>query len=861
KLALEFIKCIREARLDDPVAKLSEEVLYRLRHPPHTPPEPLSPLQKHSITNYFALENASIRAFEEVRASEIKTFNVAEQDLLHFDAVEKLIAKITGVESVQHDMCWDSCQAFTGPLEDDLRCSQCGKHRYDQHILKHKGKLVSRKFHTILLGPLLQAIYRDPQSAEDLAYRVLKTHEVLEAAIANNRIVEVYDDYISGSDYIQSLLEKKIRDEDILIMSSLDGAQLFESQASDCWIYIWVILEYSPDKRYKKQYVYPGGFIPGPNKPKNVDSFLFPGYHHVSALQREGLEIYNAWEQRQYTSFVHHYLATADGPGLVYFNGMCGHCGQNGCRLYCGVRGRRKTHGKTYYPALAKPDSPTYKVKGSDHATVLVQDLPPAASTEYYRNLKMVVSARSETAYDKARRYTGITKPSILIGLQPEHTLEVPRCLAPDQMHLAALLATLHIDLWRGEIDNGLFDDPRLWPFSIFLDDDVWTAHGLDVEALGLHIPGLLDAKPRNVKENHTSGYKTWEFIIWFYGECPGLLYELLPLEYWKHFCKLVRGFRLISQHLITLDELREAQNCFLSWYEDYERLYYGHREDRLHFVRQSVHQVTHLVEETIKKGPPICYAQWTMERTIGNLGQEIRQPSQMYENFSRQGVRRCMKNALRGMMKEFDPPTKVSSLANDLGNGYLLLRARDRYKMYPKGREFGALARYMGCQPHKIRRWARLQLPNGHITRCAWRENASRHANIRIARNVRFEVNGHARLGEVIYYTQVRLPSTHVDAPNEVRTVALIWPYSNPDPNLLEWSSQTLWSCRHLGEASTTVIEVTQIKALVGMLPHSPTIPSTGVAEARFHMLEKPGFDVATYAGPDESDPEQEDD
>jgi len=68
-------------------------------------------------------------------------------------------------------------------------------------------------------------------------------------------------------------------------MLSLNGAQLYEHKASDCWIYIWVIFDHAPHLQYKKKHVLPGGFIPG--KPKIVDSFLFPGLHHVSALQSE----------------------------------------------------------------------------------------------------------------------------------------------------------------------------------------------------------------------------------------------------------------------------------------------------------------------------------------------------------------------------------------------------------------------------------------------------------------------------------------------------------------------------------------------------------------------------------------------
>jgi hypothetical protein len=72
-------------------------------------------------------------------------------------------------------------------------------------------------------------------------------------------------------------------------MLLIDSTQLYESKQSDCWIYIWVLLDLAPDLRYKKKYVLPGGFIPGPKKPKNMDSFVYTGLHHLSALQKDGL--------------------------------------------------------------------------------------------------------------------------------------------------------------------------------------------------------------------------------------------------------------------------------------------------------------------------------------------------------------------------------------------------------------------------------------------------------------------------------------------------------------------------------------------------------------------------------------------
>ncbi|KAI0714307.1 hypothetical protein C8T65DRAFT_543183, partial [Cerioporus squamosus] len=70
-------------------------------------------------------------------------------------------------------------------------------------------------------------------------------------------------------------------------------------------------------------------------KPKNLDSFLFPGLYHLAAIQREGLLIWNAAEQRLVRSNIYLYLATADSPAMAYLNGLVGHNGAHGCRLYC----------------------------------------------------------------------------------------------------------------------------------------------------------------------------------------------------------------------------------------------------------------------------------------------------------------------------------------------------------------------------------------------------------------------------------------------------------------------------------------------------------------------------------------------
>ena len=203
---------------------------------------------------------------------------------------------MTGVVSVLDDMCINSCTAFTGPLSDLDTCPYCSERRFEVR----SGKSYPRKQAcTIPLGPQIQALRRSPEGAAELGYRDRKTAEVLRAYNeAENADNLVYDDIFSGND-VQTLCDRlSLTVDDITVSFSLDGAQLYVSKKSDTWIAIWIIDDYDPTTRYKKRRVLPALIVPGPNKPKNIDSFLFRSFYHVSALQREnngaGLRVWDA---------------------------------------------------------------------------------------------------------------------------------------------------------------------------------------------------------------------------------------------------------------------------------------------------------------------------------------------------------------------------------------------------------------------------------------------------------------------------------------------------------------------------------------------------------------------------------------
>ncbi|KAG2348889.1 hypothetical protein BDR05DRAFT_973113 [Suillus weaverae] len=721
KETMEYILALRNASLEDPIAKLDDTALERLRNPPREPVVIDSPSIRHSISSYLALEHTSQEAYNRIQRSTKLNFAGAAgvDEILSFYSVEKIIAQYTGVESIKHDMCPKSCLAFTGPFAALESCPMCDTSWWDQ------ARLRATNGHT---------------------------KEVL-ADLTQTGEIPVFDDIAMGHDTIGAVLDGDIKENDIVLMVSLDGAQLYESKQSDCWMYIWVVVNLSPDKRYRKAHVHPGGFIPGPNKPKNLDSFLVIGLHHLAALQNEGLVIWDSSRDVTFTSDLYLIFTTADGPGLVYWDGMVGHSGKNGCRVYCSVLGRCKPNGTHYYPALLKPLGQC--APGSDH---------PDISTE-----------------------TGITRLPLILGLKPSCCLGIPHCNLSD----------LLVALWRGTIDCGVTDDVATWDWAILQDADTWSAHG----------------------------ESTWEFQLHTFGLGPALLYNVLPEPYWMNYCKLVRGFQLMCQHSITVQHIREAQELLCTWEYKFEHLYYRRRQDRIHFIRPCIHQTNHLIAETVQKGPPICYAQWTMERTIGNLGQEIRQPACPYANLSQEGVRRCQVNTLLSIMPELDEPAKLLPAgAVDLGDGFALLRKRDKYTFSPVGGAAQAILNYLG---------------DGCPLPCI-KQMFKPLDQTRMSRNVK------VRFGEVLYFIRLSVQADFDDEHDWCwQDVAVVQLFSLPNADLLRLSLHTIISCSKLEEIC--VIDVKQVLSVVAMIPHNPRLPAGLMEEGeRFFMLEKPRLDLS---------------
>ncbi|KAF7371937.1 hypothetical protein MVEN_00051600 [Mycena venus] len=765
KTALAFIAAVKKASLDN--GDLDSDVVSRLRKPATKPPDISDPADLHLLRNFIATTHI----------------------------IKKKVAEWSGVVPILSHMCPNSCMAFTGPWSERDTCRFCGAARYDPIT----GR--PQEFHTIApLGPQLQALYGHPESAKKMHYRREKTAEILATMDANGQLdIPVYEDYIHGRDYLEAVICGDIKDTDIVIIGSIDGAQLYRNKQSDCWISIYIIGEMSPLGRFKIGAIFPDSFIPGPKKPKHLDSFKFPGVHHLAALQKEGMQIWDAYDDKVVTSRPFLLMETADGPGMTGLNGLVGHHGVYGCRLYCPLKGRNKEGKPHYYPVMTCPTG----YAPHSHPDVDPKSLPQPSETEYHDNLQYLLGSVDENDYKERRKMTGICKPSLFSALPRKHRLGIPGCFPADIMHLGMNWTDVVLSLFRGTIQCEKPDSKDSWDFAVLVGD-VWKAHGKEVADATPYLPGSFDRPPRNPAEKMSSGYKAWEFLLYVVGLGPALFYKVLPYEHYRHFCKGAAVFRCFGQYRIPVEMLRQCHKLAIEYIAEFETLYFEGMPERIHFVRQSIHAFSHLGPEAIRVGPASLYSELPMERTIGNLGREIRSHSQPYANLSERGLRRSQVNALYGMFPHLDPhlekPLPCGSI--DLGDGFVLLRAKDEHGHELEGE---------------------------------------------VARAIMY--SGKHQIAEVQFYFWAKFDDAE-------HALALVDWYSEPCPNLLEHSYGTLWSCGYEPGKHLAVIPVQSILSVVAMIPHN-----VGEEALRYFLVEKPGLDMISLAGYQEADDAQMDD
>ncbi|KAM6492088.1 hypothetical protein JOM56_011812 [Amanita muscaria] len=410
-------------------------------------------------------------------------------------------------------------------------------------------------------------------------------------------------------------------------------------------------------------------------------------------------------------------------------------------------------------------------------------------------------------------------------------------------MHLLFInLGELLVPLWRGILPCDPSDDKSTWDW-VKLTGDTWLEHGKLVAAATRYFPSSFHRPPRNPAEKISSGYKATEYYLYLFGLGPALFRLVLPKKYWKHFCKLVHAVHIITQRQISQTQIREAHYYFTQFVEQYEHMYYQRRMERLHFCRPCLHTLLHTAPEATRVGPGAYLTQFTMERAIGDLGGDIRQPSNIYGNLCQIALRQSQINAMKALCPELDPTANISipAYSLDVGHGYILLCPRDRRAITLSGSEREKVYDMIGRDT--VRRWGRLRLPNGQVARSRYKESRNTQLPQRISRNVKLKLNTELRYGEVLFFF------SDETADQVISCYALVSVYGPPNADLLEESSHALRACPYYGDENLHLIHFRSILSVVSMQP-LPTCRDDVGLDSHFFVVEKSGIDDTELTG-----------
>ncbi|KAJ7097464.1 hypothetical protein C8R44DRAFT_835053 [Mycena epipterygia] len=183
-------------------------------------------------------------------------------------------------------------------------------------------------------------------------------------------------------------------------------------------------------------------------------------------------------------------------------------------------------------------------------------------------------------------------------------------------MHLVweNVIKTL-ILLWAGE-HKGMDEGSG----SYHLSPTVFEAIGAAGKASGDTIPSYFGPRvPDIVKERYYFIADTWS--IWTMSLGPILLRQRFqnPI-YYTHFVSLVRLLHLCLQFEILNADIDTIETGMAAWVEEFEKLYYQYKLDRLPVCTLPIHGLLHIAPSIRIVGPSWCYWAYPMERFCGSL-------------------------------------------------------------------------------------------------------------------------------------------------------------------------------------------------------------------------------------------------
>jgi len=498
------------------------------------------------------------------------------------NAVDDLLGDV--ITPIHLPCCSDGCVAYTGRLSAASQCPSCGKDRFNQD-----GRAVY-SFQYIPLLPRLRLQYSDAGRSKQLtSYRA----SFDPAWPDNGHRDDVFDgDWFRecwSAGYFQDNRHLALR----LTLDAI-GTVKHPKKRQTVTPVVLYILNLHPSIRENASNALTTHLIPGGFNKDFADTWLDPLVTELRELH-SGVNVHDGESRGDFILKAHVILVTGDGPAIADVMGTKspGKSKQS-CRL-CPLTGTRGRGGKYYYPNNG--------------------NLRPALHTDMREQIEglehHLTTATSQQQYTNILRDLGVTCRSILMDLP---TIHFPRSFPIDTMHsMNHNIPKSMFKLWKGTKYQQRGQEVLRHPWVISEAD--WELIDYGVLTSRATVPTRVGTAPRGTGSFGNWTTHEWRSHFMTYG-APAL-YHYLQEPYALNFLRYRQLLHYTSVRNFTYADILKVEGLAVTFVDEYERLYYYGDSELLPSCTIQLHYLLHLGQNVRDFGPPLCFAQWTLERFL----------------------------------------------------------------------------------------------------------------------------------------------------------------------------------------------------------------------------------------------------
>ena len=392
-------------------------------------------------------------------------------------------------------------------------------------------------------------------------------------------IDDAVEDVFDGEEYIRLQERVPMTEYDYTMVFNSDGVKLTKRAKTEVYPVYVRLNELPPHLRQK--FIFLAAVFVDVVEPDMV-SFLYPVILKLNKLSEEGIQ----WRPDGHEVVTSRFFTLCfcvDAKERWRMLHMTAHSGNYAC-TYCTFRGVR-INQTMRYPALPHPNIPAYEDR-----------------TDEEMKADMIQAHRT---HQRVRGHKGLTPLMLLRHFDLAHGA------AADDLHNIYLCAA------KAHTNLLLTVAPRVQR-NMGYDT---LCRIIDDRMKEMKTPSCISRKPGTCSITKRGQFTGTEWRNWtLYGAVP-CLEGLIAPEYIRHFESLSRFAYILSQDVITPEDLNEADQCIRTYLVQFER-YFG-----IEATRMNIHALPHAIRSCRDLGAYWVYSTFNFESWNNKIIRKITSP------------------------------------------------------------------------------------------------------------------------------------------------------------------------------------------------------------------------------------------